>query len=159
MDGPESHETRRASRDGSMSLPEGVHEVEHTADTGIEVSAGSLQELLHRAALGTLHLVRGGSAERPAGAATEIRTISLEASAPDLLLARWLQEVLYLREVDGLEYAGAQFDTLTTTALEAKVTLYRDPAPPVWEIKGVTYHGLAAEERNGEWWARVIFDL
>ena len=29
----------------------------------------------------------------------------------------------------------------------------------VREIKGVTYHGLAAARRGGGWYARVVFDV
>ena len=159
MDGPERDLDHRASRDAGTSLPEGVQEVEHTADTGIEVRAPTLEELFHRAAIGTLQLVRGGTEEPREETAPETRTVMLEADAPDLLLARWLREVLYLKEVEGLEYVAAQFTSLTPTTLRAQVTLAREPTPAVWEIKGVTYHGLAAEERGGEWWARVIFDL
>ena len=32
-------------------------------------------------------------------------------------------------------------------------------AEPVREIKGVTFHDLAAERRGTEWWGRVVFDV
>jgi SHS2 domain-containing protein len=160
MRGPGTRSGETPASGGVRGLPEGVQEVEHTADTGIEVEAETREDLFHRAALGMLSLVRGGGdPSTPSEGETVVRELRLGADGTDLLLARWLREILYLREVEGLEYVSAGFDSLTATDLEARLITKSQPAPAVWEIKGVTYHGLVAEERPGGWWARVIFDL
>lgn len=141
------------------SPPEGVQELEHTADVGIEVRAPDLSALFHRAALGLLQVL-GGEVE-PAGPLDSERTIevSLDAGGTDLLLSRWLREILFLRETEALAYRRAEFSRLTSDGLDARVMVRPAKGNPEREIKGVTYHGLAVEEDEGEWRARIIFDL
>lgn len=147
--------------------PDGITFLDHTADVGLDVTAGTREELFHRAAVGMVALLRGRDDEGdPAGAAgvdagpdEPVGPLSVELSADDDagLLAAWLRELLFLHETRQVEYAGARFDRLTSTALEARVETA--PAAPVREIKGVTYHGLAAERTAVGWTARVIFDV
>lgn len=146
-------------RDDVRPAPEGVRELEHTADVGIEVRAPDLAALFDRAALGLLHVL-GGEAE-PAGLRDSERTIevSLDAGGTDLLLSRWLREILFLREIEALAYRRAEFSRLTSDGLDARVVVRPAEGNPEREIKGVTYHGLAVEEDEGEWRARIIFDL
>ncbi|MGD8494810.1 MAG: archease [Gemmatimonadales bacterium] len=149
----------------------GVVEVEHTADLGMEVRASSLQQLFGRAATGMMALVRDpdrgdlpssedSSAPAPVFAAEE-RVIELERGDADLagLLVRWLRELLYLQEVNGFVYGDAEFERLDASGLRARVRADPNASPPIRELKGVTYHGLEVEKRDGGWRARVIFDL
>lgn len=161
------------------SGPEGVEELEHTADVGIRVEASSVEQLFHRAAAGTVRLVQGDPGERPGGGpdapenddgrgpatrSVEIRLpeeggVDGSAAGFERLLTHWLREVLYLLEVERFLYAGATFDRLEPRHLEATVR-GNDSAPPgVREIKGVTYHGLAVRRAGDQWTARVVFDL
>lgn len=149
------------------ALGPGVVSLDHTADVGIEVHAASLPALFDRAAHGALALVAG--ADEGGGAEGEVsgvvangeveQRLALEAEDVAGLLALWLRELLFLHEVHQLAYRGASFDRLDATRLDAAVTLGPDPRAAVREIKGVTYHGLVAEPRNGGWFARVIFDV
>lgn len=163
----------RASSEDAR-LPPGVREVEHTADLGIEVEADSLEALFGRAAAGMMALVRDegpGTAGAPAADADAIdsggRAIELEVAGEDVsgLLVRWLRELLYLQEVDGFVYGGADFEQLDASSLRAWVRPQPAPAPQIRELKGVTYHGLEVERtRDVEgtargWRARVIFDI
>lgn len=150
---------REAREDGAAGPPEGVREMEHTADVGIEVAAGDLALLFHRAAQGAMHVLgrRDGPARRSAD--SRVVRVGLEAPGADLLLARWLGELLFLRQTEGWEYRSADFPVLEPQRMEAEVVLAPASGDPEREIKGVTYHGLRAERRAGGWWARVIFDL
>ncbi|MCZ6476742.1 MAG: archease, partial [Gemmatimonadetes bacterium] len=91
--------------DDVTGLGRGVREVEHTADVGLAISGATLEQLFHRAALGIARLMRGDA--RPAGATSTrgargtTRSVALAAESSDLLLARWLGELLYLDDVDG----------------------------------------------------------
>jgi SHS2 domain-containing protein len=147
------------ARGGVRSPPEGVQELEHTADVGIEVRAPDLAALFHRAALGLLHVL-GGEAE-PEGPQDSERPIEirLDAAGTDLLLSRWLREILFLRETEALAYRRAEFSRLTPDGLDARVLVRPARGNPEREIKGVTYHGLAVEDEQGAWRARIIFDL
>ncbi len=156
-------------------LGPGVREVDHTADVGLAISGGTLEQLFHRAALGMARLMRGDAS--PAGAGRTLgakdatgpeqaaestqatRSVLLAAESSDLLLARWLGELLYLDEVDGFVYEGAEFATLAEGRLEAIVRGRIDPEVPMCQLKGVTYHGLSLGRGEQGWEARVIFDI
>jgi SHS2 domain-containing protein len=138
---------------------EGVRELEHTADLGIEVRAPDLPELFHRAAIGMLRVLGPDEREANLPGTESVIELGLAAAETDLLLSRWLREILYLRETEGLAYRRATFSLLTPHRLEARLVVAPASREPEREIKGITYHGLAAEERGGGWWARIIFDL
>ena len=149
------------------ALGPGVVSLEHTADVGIEVHAPSLPALFDRAAHGALALVAGADEAGGAEPAPEARAadgeveerLVLEADDVAGLLALWLRELLFHHEVRRQAYRSATFERLDATRLDAVVRLGRDHRPAVREIKGVTYHGLVAEPRDGGWFARVIFDV
>jgi len=134
-----------------------VTELDHTADVGIAVEAGSPVELFQRAAAGTIALMWSG---RPTvSGSLELRQVKARADETDALLVRWLAELLYLLEVDGFVYQSAAIESLDRRSLTATVTGGPAAEPPQMEIKGVTYHGLEAAHRDGRWVARVIFDI
>lgn len=137
-------------------LPQGVVELDHTADVGMTVEAASLEELFRRAAAGMLWLMWERKVTgRPVATA---RRVALRSEAVDTLLVRWLRELLYLHEVHGFVYREATFDTLTERRVLAEVSGLRAPAP-VREFKGVTYHELRVGLEDGRWRATVIFDV
>jgi SHS2 domain-containing protein len=165
----------------------GVAFLDHTADVGIDVEASSLAELLHRAALGMLALLRGeeedgqepgppdgsashaaagGSLARPgprpgsAGpAGLETVPVDVHGAGPVDLLAGWLREILFLHEVERLDYVRAELDVVGPDRLAGRIFAGAG-GHAVREIKGVTYHELEATERSGgRWYARVIFDV
>ena len=150
-------------------LGRGVREVDHTADVGLAISGATLEQLFHRAALGIARLMRGDARsagargatgpEHAAESAQAIRSVALAAESSDLLLARWLGELLYLDDVDGFVYEGAEFATLVEERLEATVQGRIDPEAPMCQLKGVTYHGLSLGRGEEGWEARVIFDI
>ena len=156
---------------------DGITFLDHTADVGMEVRASSLELLFHRAAIGLLMLLHGrddpqeGDAAEDAGGpdgapdtdlegptGVETRAVELEADGAAELLADWLKELLFLHETRHADYARATFDRLGESVLEARVQT-EPAAPAVREVKGVTYHELAVERSDGDWTARVIFDV
>ena len=148
-------------------LLRGVREIEHTADLGMEVEAGSLEELFRRSAAGMMALVRSTDDEhRPhqRHAPPDPRLIRIELDGGGeadvaTLLVRWLRELLYLQEVAGFVYRDAAFERLDESGLRANVRPEPDPSPQIRELKGVTYHGLEVERVGDRWRARVIFDI
>ena len=164
--GKEPHATRRfESAAVRVMLKEmGGHyrPIEHTADLAIEVDADSLEELFRLAAEGMFDLIRGdrGGRSVPGGRA-EWRTIS--ATGPDLeaLLVAWLGELLYVHSSEGLVMHGIRRLTLAPDHVDAEVG-FTSPDPEAGverEIKGVTYHDLRVERREGRWRARIVFDV
>ncbi len=149
--------TNDPNADGDELLP-GVRTIDHTADVGLDLVAPDLAGLFRRAAAGMEALLAGP--ERALPEAAGMPEVRLELDAPDvaLLLADWLRELLYLRQVRGRAFVDADFARLGERELDARVRT--GPAPvSVREIKGVTYHDLRAERTGGAWRARVIFDV
>lgn len=167
-----------------MSL-HGVAFIDHTADVGMDVEASSLEQLLHRSALGMLALLRGEDDEaaspapgngpgrggaredEPAGRSRardamevlEPVPLSIQADGYAGVVAAWLSEILFLHEVRGMDYVEAELDRIGPDTLVGRV-MVRPGGHAVREIKGVTYHELeAGESDGGEWRARVIFDV
>jgi SHS2 domain-containing protein len=139
--------------------PEGVEPLEHTADLGLLARADSLAELLVRAAVGMRALVEGEDGEERGARAEERRKIEFEAEDLGSLLVAWLRELLYLQQVEGRAFAGAEFERVEETGLSAMVAFEPATPEPLREIKGVTYHGLEAARSDGVWRARVIVDV
>ncbi len=147
----------------SAAAPEGVRALDHTADVGLEIEAPDLATLFERAALGMEWLLGEGPEHAPAragGARSRAGEVEITLYAPELpvLLADWLRELLYLRQVRGRRFESARFQELSSTALLARVRL-APAGEPVREIKGVTYHGLEAKRAGGGWHARLIMDV
>jgi SHS2 domain-containing protein len=77
------------------------------------------------------------------------------------LMVRWLAELLFLSESEGVLLSQFTVERLDGLALEASVAGERfDRARHAVrvEIKAPTYHGLRIEQADGGWLVRVIFD-
>lgn len=143
--------------------------IEHTADVGIIAYGQTLAELFENAARGMFSIIADIDRVKPQ------RSISVHVEAPDceMLLVKWLRELLYqhdackllfcdfkveeLPELSAVEYPQTSQVTLHGVARgqpigEADVELYGD-------IKAVTYHGLKVEREGGVWRAQIIFDV
>jgi SHS2 domain-containing protein len=129
--------------------------VDHTAEVQLQVGAESLAGLLAEAgrALGAL-LLRG----RPAEASGEARTIEVSSVDREALLVDWLNEIIFLAEVE--RWIAVEFDALEVSETHLKASARGAPVddPPAL-VKAATFHGLAVEEREGGLQAEVIFDV
>ncbi|MFN7017263.1 MAG: archease [Fimbriimonadales bacterium] len=139
------------------------HILDHTADKGLEVEASGLPDLFETAARGLFHLMIEPEKYPP----TE--HIDLEMTAPDLemLMVRWLNELIYQFEVhhrlfsryEGVEvreegerwrlWARAHYCPINPQQLEW------NGAP----VKSVTYHGLRLEHDSEGWRLRYFVDV
>ncbi len=137
--------------------------IEHTADIGVVVRAGSLPELFEAAAsamfdqMYDVASVRPGELEHP-----------VELAEPDLAaaLAAWLGEMLSWSMARGA--APGAFEVAELRAMPRLVALrgrvLAEPLDPErhrfeTEIKAVTYHGIRVDRRGNLWEAEVIFDV
>jgi SHS2 domain-containing protein len=129
--------------------------VDHTSEVQLQVGAESLAGLAAESgrALG-LFLLRGHPAE-PAG---EPRTIGVLSVDREALLVDWLNEILFLAEVE--RWVAVDFDVLETSSEHLTASARGVPVdePPAL-VKAATFHGLAVEERDGGFRAEVIFDV
>jgi SHS2 domain-containing protein len=136
----------------------GVRFLEHTADVALEARGPTVRELFERAAHGMIQLlVEAAPSERAP------RSLTIEGSDLPLLLRAWLRALLRWHE-DGYTPAQVFVDSLARDSqgawtLSARIEGGAAAGHPLREIKGVTLHGLAAEERPDGWYGRVIFDV
>ena len=136
--------------------------LDHTGDLGIDVAAPTLPELFSEAMRGFTDCLTEVSRVRP----LRRRRLEVTATELDLLLADWLQEVLFLFDTESLVFSeadveldadgGAPFVARTRLAGEL-FDPHRHPLKT--PIKAVTYHGLRVAADSGGWGARLVFDL
>jgi SHS2 domain-containing protein len=131
---------------------------EHTADLGLRIWASSRNSLFADAAAGLFSLIVPDLASIRL---SETRLLQLGSESLDYLLFDWLNELLYLYEVQHLLLA--RFDVeVTDEGLAAQV--HGEPIDHNrhvldHEVKAITYHGLKLERSANLWLAEVIVDI
>ena len=132
------------------------HEIrEHTSEIGLHIRAESLADLLAEAgrALATVQLA--GANCVPGGAVRSIRVSSPERQ---LLLVDWLNELIFLADLDHWIALEFEIDSVTDTEVQARasgVTLERRAS----RVKAATLHGLRVENVAGGLEADLILDI
>lgn len=128
---------------------------EHTADVGVRASAPDLPGLFAQAAAGLMSLIT----DAPPPKSDTFRTFAISGSDPSLLLFDWLAELLYL--FDTAHIAFFDYDVrFSEHGLDATARTYPiHPANVAREVKAITYHRLAVEEREDGWVAEYIVDI
>lgn len=130
--------------------------LEHPSDVGMEVYGATREELFTTAARGMYSILLGDYTTDNVVS----HAVQLEGRDVSNLLLLWLNELLFLFETRRFVFSSSQFQECGTTSLHATVSgeECEDCSVNVG-IKAVTYHHLTVEERNGEWYARVYFDV
>ena len=132
--------------------------VDHTADLGIVFSGESLSDLFAAAGaiLADLMYDPEEVEER------EVREVALEAASSEELLVKWLNELLYLREVGEFLWRTVEVEAREATRLTATLrgeVFAEGRHAPRGGLKAATYHQLRISRERGAWKARVIFDV
>ncbi len=132
--------------------------IEHTADLGLEFFAHNMKALFISAAEGIFDEIT----ERGDLSCRECFSIKVEGSDREDLLINWLRELLYLHQVKGMllkSFSISKIDdsqlsgTAEGEAFDARRHIIKR------EVKAATYHDLSILQEEGQWTARVIFDL
>ena len=133
-----------------------------TSDVTFRVWADSLDELFKAAADATTNvMVVALDSVRP----TLSVPVSLTAEALDLLLMRFLDELIFRKDADGLLLRAA---TVTVDRNDhqhrAQAELRGEPVDPsqhelVADVKAVTLYGLRVERTTAGWEAQVTLDV
>jgi len=132
--------------------------IDHAADMGIIVQAADIKDLFMRAAYAMTDIMAEGDIE---GKRVR-RELTVEGEDHPDLMVRWLGEVLYLFEAEKLIVRDIEITSVSETELESVLSLVRfrkGRHQIAREIKGVTYHQISVERKDGEWEARIIFDI
>ncbi len=133
---------------------------DHTADVGLLVQAGDLDDLFQTAAEGLFDYVVANRAEvRPV--LTE--TFSLNAEGLEELLVQWLNELIFRSETRHQVYAWFEArvaeDGRSLTATIQGEPIDRERHSLDHEVKAVTRHGLSLERRADQWVATLVLDI
>jgi SHS2 domain-containing protein len=134
----------------------GEYEIlEHTADIGILVRGGTLEELFDHATMGLADIA--GVWQPNSGDPVDI---SVEAADLGALLVDWLSEVLFLQDSRGAGIASVRVDRVGDGQAVGSVGLAPlvDPEEGV-QVKAITYHQLSVQSSEEGWAARVFFDI
>ena len=131
-----------------------------TSDVTFHAWGASLEELFAAAADATLNvMVRSVESVRP----LETRSVSVEADALDLLLMRFLDELVYRKDVEELLLRATEVRVETErNRVQAVLTGERiDPKRHelVADVKAVTLHDLRVERSATGWDAHVTLDV
>jgi SHS2 domain-containing protein len=124
--------------------------VDHTAELEVELEAESAEGVFGGALRAFAELA--GPAE---GEEVERRVV-VEANDLSMLLAGWLEELVFLAETEGFvpERADLALDGLRLSAL---VRGHRGEPRPL--VKAVTLHRLRLRPEDGSWKGRVVLDV
>ena len=131
---------------------------DHTADVGLRIRAGSLDELFADAGRALFSvIVANFDAVQP----VQELPLRIEGSRRDDLLFDWLAELLYTFDARRVLLCDFRV-SVRDDGLEA--TARGEPFDPDrheldMEVKAITYHGLKVEQDGDGWLAEVIVDL
>jgi SHS2 domain-containing protein len=145
-------------RDDPLGRGKKFRFLDHTADLGILVFGGDLEELFTNAGEAFFTIITDLRRVRES---TE-RIIRVESTNLEDLMVNWLGELLYLHDVDGLLFKSFSIDELRDGTMKARArgeAFHEGRHVIKTEIKAVTYHQIEVKEEKGRWRARIIFDL
>lgn len=131
--------------------------IEHTADIGVAASGRTQAEAFAHMAEGVYSVItdpqRIGERER--------REITVEAPDESRLLERWIQELLFLTETEGLLFRrfDVSIDGLRLHAKAYGEHLDRERHELRADIKGVTRHLTQVERNDHGYRVRVLLDI
>lgn len=132
--------------------------LEHTADLEIRAWGRDLKELFCNMAKGMFHSISPESIRNKIPKSEKKEKISLSSPDKEALLVDWLNELLYLYNINRKIYLSFKITKLTCKELEAEVFGVR-PEEEELLIKAATYHNLKIIKKDGKWQATVIFDI
>ncbi len=133
-------------------------EIEHGADIGLIAESESVNGLFQSAAEGMISLMLDTRTVAPVCS----RTVKAEGPDTETLLVGWLEEILFLLEVEGFapHHAGeVTFESGAVTGTVEGEEFDSDKHEHLHSIKAVTWHGLKVTKENGVYKVRVIFDV
>jgi len=131
--------------------------IEHTADIGIAAYGNDLKKAFANAAYALFSLM----VDLKDVDDTLCREVKVTAESQEDLLVAWLNELLYLFEVENILFRRFRIGELTETRLKSRC--YGELIDPARHkikmgVKATTYHMLKIERRNG-FRVQVLFDI
>jgi SHS2 domain-containing protein len=126
--------------------------VEHVGEVEVELSASSDSGIFAAALDAFAELLLPDGRGEPV-----LQEIELEGGDRTLLLVDWLNELLFLAEVEQFVPLRILSIELSGGRLRATVAGRRGTVRPL--VKGIALNGLRFEREGGVWHGRVVFDV
>jgi len=128
------------------------------ADVGVRGWGGTRGEAFAQATLGVFSLLVSPDEVEP----RERREVRAQAESPEALLVAWIDECLYVHEIEGFVARSVELTVCTDTL--AHGVLHGEPLDHNRHrvgtvVKGATYHQVAVTVREGLHEARIIVDV
>ena len=132
--------------------------IDHTADIGIIAYGSDIKQVFANAALGLFNLMADLDNLKE-GTKHEIE---LSAEDVEVLLVEWLNELIYISDVEHIIFKRFEINDLSNTKLKA--TCFGEKIKPGQhrlkrEIKAATYHMLRLNKEDGSYKVQIIFDI
>lgn len=127
--------------------------IEHTGEVEVVAHAAREQAVFAEVLEAFAELVGPGTDGRPAR-----RDVALDAPDPASLLVDWVNELVYLADVDGFIPEAVAELSLESTRLRATVA-GRSDAGPAGLVKAATLNGAQLERGEDGWHARLVLDV
>jgi SHS2 domain-containing protein len=132
--------------------------IDHTADIGIVAYGADIKQVFANAALGLFNLM----ADLDDFEEGMQRDLELSAEDVEVLLIEWLNELIYIFDVEHIIFKKFEIEKLTSTEIKARC--FGEKMKPGQhklkrEIKAATYHMLRISKEDGTYKVQVIFDI
>jgi tRNA nucleotidyltransferase (CCA-adding enzyme) len=142
-----------------MPEPErGWEHFEVEADVGVRAWGESRAAAFAQAALGVLALI----VDPTSVTGRESREVRAQAETPEALLAAWVDECLYVHEIEGFVPRDVEVGDCTDTVVHGR--LLGEPIDPARHrlgtvVKGATLHGISVSTAGARHQVRIIVDV
>jgi SHS2 domain-containing protein len=146
--------SHRSSEDNHVNVMKGFKQVEHTADWAFQARGRDLQELFVNAAR-ALHSLEYTS---PKGNGDVSREVQIEGVDRESLLVNWLNELLYLEQMNVEVYDRFEIQEFHEWLVRACLHGRRQDKRQT-RIKAVTFHNLEVRQGSRGWEATVVVDV
>jgi SHS2 domain-containing protein len=127
--------------------------VDHTAELELWIEAETPKQVFEDALAAFAELVDGNNGDGD----PVTHQLWLTAADRPALLARWLEELVFLADTEQFVPRGVSSLEVGKQELRARVEGFQGAPRPL--VKGVTYHGLELARREGAWRARLVLDV
>lgn len=139
-------------------MTSGHETFEVEADVGIRAWAPTLAEAFAQAALGVLALIVPPEDVEP----RERREVRAAGDSPETLLIEWINECLYVHEVEGFAVRRAEVVAMTASTVHG--LLHGEPLDTSRHrtgtvVKAATHHGVAVRQVNGRHEVSIVVDV
>ena len=136
----------------------GFQFIDHTADIGIAAWGKDLKEAFAEAAYGMFSVI----ADLEGVTEGESRQVEVQAPDQEALLVEWLNELLYLFDVEHILFKRFHIQELEEGRLTARV--YGEVVDPRRHnlktgVKAATYHLVKVEREGHRYRVQVILDI